>query len=781
MRYLRSLFAASLAIAVLSSCGGDNGGPAPLDITASSPPAGTTGAAYAGYQFTASGGTPPLSWSETGSLPAGLALNASGQLSGTPVTAGTYPVSVTVTDSSMPSLTKGMPVSLQIKDSSITVAPASPPAGAVNYAYPGFTFSASGGSPRYTWTAAGTLPPGLTLGTDGSLSGTPTQIGTFSFSVTPTDSAQTPAKGPALPVQVMINAAPPLVLNASPGPPPGVDGAVYGPFNFNATGGLPPLQWSVTAGNLPPGLTLGANDGSLSGTPTSLGTSKFTVTAVDSAPMPAKSALPFSVTIGAPAPPAIAYSEPPTATVGAAYGPFQFTASGGLIPLAWSETPALTIGLTLSSAGALSGTPNANTAGWYPITLNVTDALNQQATTPVPVVVRVSLPHLGSFATLAAHLTLPRSGHTATLLNSRKVLIAGGGNGVADTSAELYDPATGTFTATAGPMTEARINHTATLLNDSSLANYGKVLIVGPSDLTAELYDPATETFKATASMRHARSSPTATLLALSGPNAGKVLIAGGNTVSGDQVAELYDPATGTFSDTGGTTILRTGHTATLLTVGALAGQVLIAGGSDSATAELYNPATGTFTPTGSMTAPRTGHSATALGAQDGDQNGEVLIVGVDGSTDLFDPGSQKFSAVGSFDPPSAVTLTAHTASLRNDGTVLVAGGYGQVPTYRRVIRGYPWPILSYCLFNGTFPRSTPVSALFAPESDGFTPTTNGLNTARDGHTATVLADGSVLIVGGVQHTVGFSNRFLCPTTGTPHSATVLSSAELFR
>jgi hypothetical protein len=69
MRYVRGLFAAFLTIAVLSSCGGGNGGPPPLSITASSPPAGTTGVAYAGYTFTGSGGTPPFSWSESGSLP----------------------------------------------------------------------------------------------------------------------------------------------------------------------------------------------------------------------------------------------------------------------------------------------------------------------------------------------------------------------------------------------------------------------------------------------------------------------------------------------------------------------------------------------------------------------------------------------------------------------------------------------------------------------------------------------------------------------------------------
>ena len=727
--------------------------------------------AYAGYTFAASGGIPPLSWKESGPLPPGITLSALGQLSGMPVTAGTYPFSVTVTDSSMPPLTASTSVSLHVTDSAIIVAPASPPAGAVNYAYPGFTFRASGGSPPYAWAATGMLPPGLTLGTDGSLSGTPTQVGTFSFSVTATDSAQTPVSGPALPVQVVINAAP-LVLNASPAPPPGVYGADYH-FNFNATGGLLPLNWSITAGNLPVGLALNNNDGSLSGTPTRLGTSNFTVTVADSARMPAKSSLPFSVTIGARPPPVIAYSEPPTATVGAAYSPIQFTASGGLGQLAWSEPPTLTIGFTLSSAGVLSGTPNANAAGWYPIALNATDTFNQHAAS-VPVVVRVSLPHSGSFATLAAHLTLPRSGHTATLLNSGKVLIAGGANGVADTSAELYDPATGTFAATAGAMTEARIDHTATVLNDSSLANYGKVLIVGPgpSSLTAELYDPATETFKATGSMHHSRSSFTATLLARSGPNAGKVLIAGGNTTSGDQVAELYDPATGTFSDTGSTTILRGAHTATLLTVGALAGQVLIAGGSDSATAELYNPSTGTFTPTSSMTVPRTGHTATGLGAQDVGQNGDVLMIGIDGSTDLFDPGTQKFNAVGSVDGPYTVVIPSHTATLRNDGIVLVAGGYAQAPYYRRYFFG--------CKRIGVFPRSTAMSALFAPESDGFTPT-NYLNTPRDGHTATLLGDGSVLIVGGVEHTLGFFSTRNCPNTTPAHSATVLSSAELFR
>jgi hypothetical protein len=115
--------------------------------------------------------------------------------------------------------------------------------------------------------------------------------------------------------------------------------------------------------------------------------------------------------------------------------------------------------------------------------------------------------------------------------------------------------------------------------------------------------------------------------------------------------------------------------------------------------------------------------------------------------------------------------IHSHTATLRNDGIVLVAGGYAWAPYYRRYFFG--------CRRTGVFPRSTAMSALFAPESDGFTPT-NHLNTARDGHTATLLGDGSVLIVGGVEHALGFSSTRSCTNATPAHSATVLSSAELF-
>jgi hypothetical protein len=260
--------------------------------------------------------------------------------------------------------------------------------------------------------------------------------------------------------------------------------------------------------------------------------------------------------------------------------------------------------------------------------------------------------------------------------------------------------------------------------------------------------------------MHHARTAPTATLL-----SSGKVLIVGGNT--SDLVAELYDPASGTFSDTGSTTILRAGHTATPL----LNGQVLIAGGG-TATAELYNPATGTFSATaGDMTEARTGHTATLLGAADGVQNGYVLIIGTYRLADLYDPSTRTFERVGSSIGPTGPalpgrpTVAGHTASLRKDGTVVAVGGDSV-----KVCLSLPFPHI-----RGIGPVSGNNAALFAPESDGFT-VTGLLNTPRDTHTSTVLQDGTVLVVGGTHHSLVRLSNAYC----TEH-ATVLSSAELFK
>src|SRR5213078_4533407 len=139
--------------------------------------------------------------------------------------------------------------------------------------------------------------------------------------------------------------------------------------------------------------------------------------------------------------------------------------------------------------------------------------------------------------TATGSLGAGRYRHTATLLPSGKVLVAGGSNGSDLSSAELYDPASGTWTAT-GSLGTARDAHTATLLPN------GEVLVAGgytgSALSSAELYDPASGTWTATGSLGTARDAHTATLL----PN-GKVLVAGGNNGYALSSAELYDPGLG--------------------------------------------------------------------------------------------------------------------------------------------------------------------------------------------------------------------------------------------
>ena len=452
-----------------------------------------------------------------------------------------------------------------------------------------------------------------------------------------------------------------------------------------------------------------------------------------------------SIVIENPAPPTVNNRLLPTGTVGTAYPGTQFSAINGLAPYVWSEMGALP-GMGLSLDGVLSGTPSS--AGRFPITVSVKDALNQTSV-PASFTVRVSLARPAASFTPTGSMTIARRGHTATLLESGKVLVAGGSNA----SAELYDPASGTFTAT-GSMTVARAGHTATLLSNAASPNHGKVLIVGgdATGTSAELYDPASGTFTATGSATGVLTGHTATLL-----NNGRVLIVAGQSTT---AAELYDPASGTFTATGDLTFARNGQTATLL----LDGRVLIAAGGTNG-AELYDPQTGTFTPTGNMSVVRSKTTATRL------QDGTVLVAGPAGTAaELYDPAAGTFALVG--EPLSDVD--GATASLREDGTVLIAGGslwkafYGSCILHFTECR-YGYPRRAYVR------ESVALAQSFAPESQGFT-ATGSLNAARNEHTATVLADGStVLITGGAQ--------YIASPSYYPTSARhiVPSSAELYK
>jgi hypothetical protein len=301
-------------------------------------------------------------------------------------------------------------------------------------------------------------------------------------------------------------------------------------------------------------------------------------------------------------------------------------------------------------------------------------------------------------------MTTYRHGNaSATLLQNGQVLEAGGiggANGTYLASAELYNPATAKWTAT-GSMTTVRSEgaFTATLLQN------GEVLIAGgktPSSssalASAELYNPATGTFSETGSMSEAREGDTATLL----PD-GEVLIAGGWNGAGTGLvsAELYNPATGTFSPTG--SMPNGGGPATLLQNG----EVLVGD-------ELYNPATGTWTATGTG-----GGSQTVLLA-----NGDVLAVSGGGRTDLYNPKTGTWSLSGTFDDRNGFSVT-----LLGTGKVLVAGGLSYSPR----------------------PTHTTASALLYDPATGKWTATGSLNSSRYEQKAVLLQSGQVLVAGGNQ------------------------------
>ena len=318
-----------------------------------------------------------------------------------------------------------------------------------------------------------------------------------------------------------------------------------------------------------------------------------------------------------------------------------------------------------------------------------------------------------------------RTLHTATLLLDGRVLVVGGQDASGNSlhSAELYDPNTGNWSLT-GSLNEGRISHTATLLSD------GRVLVTGGLDFdspqrvlkSAELYDPATGTWSQTADMAVAREWHTATLL----PDGKALVVGGGGNVLYHQ-AELYDPDSGTWSFTAPLGRQLAFQTATLLQDGEvlIAGGVL-GGGDVSHFGVLYNVANDVWNQTDNLAHRRYLHTATLL------QDGTVLVAG--GFN--YHPQYHTLQNAELYDPVSAIWSTthlmhdarsSHTATLLPSGKVLVAGGGEITP-------------------NGTTLFSS--SEVYDPVNQTWS-RADSLNVARAGHTATLLSNGKVLSAGG--------------------------------
>jgi len=328
------------------------------------------GVAYS-QTITTSGGTAPYSYAVVaGTLPPGLTLSSGGVLAGTPSAAGTYSFRVRSTDSSTglgPYATQGTGnYSLTVVAPSITLAPATLSDGTVGQAY-SQTVTASGGSAPYTYTVTqGALPTGLTLSTGGTISGTPTAGGTFTFRITATDAGNfAGSRDYALGIGNPTIAIAPAVL-------PDVQRNVAYSQTLAASGGTAPYTYAVTAGALPAGLTLATN-GTLSGRATAAGSFTFTVTATDASTGsgPYAGARSYTLTVAA-VPITIAPTSLPAATTRITYSQ-ALTATGGVAPYSYAVTAGgLPAGITLSAGGTLSGT--ANTAGTYNFTVTAADA-----------------------------------------------------------------------------------------------------------------------------------------------------------------------------------------------------------------------------------------------------------------------------------------------------------------------------------------------------------------------------------------------------------------------
>jgi len=254
-----------------------------------------------------------------------------------------------------------------------TITTSALPAATVQAAYSA-GISATGGTAPYSWSVtSGQLPPGLSLtASSGTIAGTPTQAGTSLFTVQLKDSSS-PAKTASQPLSISVSAsaAPLQITTASL--PSGQAGAAYSVV-IAASGGTTPYTWSITAGALPAGLSLGPATGQISGTPTQSGTFPITVQVKDSSSPAQTASQDFNIVIAAAGSPlSITTSSLPSGTQNAAYSA-TLAATGGKTPYTWSITSgSLPAGVTLAAAtGAISGTPTQS--GTFPITVQVKDS-----------------------------------------------------------------------------------------------------------------------------------------------------------------------------------------------------------------------------------------------------------------------------------------------------------------------------------------------------------------------------------------------------------------------
>lgn len=320
-----------------------------------------------------------VTWSMSGTNCTG---SACGTFTGGTTTSAAYnapasvsaKMTVTIVATSITDTTKSMSSTIVV-NSAPTISTTSLAGGTVGTAYSS-TLTDTGGSGTLTWALAtgSSLPAGLSLSNSGTISGTPTAAGTTNFTVKVTDSSGGQQGPVSAAQQFSLTIKPAQLAITTTALSNGVVGATYS-ASLAATGGTGSVSWSVTTGSLPAGLSLSGS--TISGTPTAAGTSAFTVTATDSG-TPAQTAN-QSLSIAINPKLAITTTTLANGVVGTAYSA-SLASSGGVGTVTWTvATGTLPAGLTLSTAGAISGTPT--TAGTTSFAVQAKDSGTPQQTT----------------------------------------------------------------------------------------------------------------------------------------------------------------------------------------------------------------------------------------------------------------------------------------------------------------------------------------------------------------------------------------------------------------
>jgi hypothetical protein len=406
---------------------------------------GTAGTSFS-QTFTAAGTNGTVTFTlASGSLPTGLSLSSSGVLSGTPTQTGTFPITVTATDSPNGCSGTGATYTLVIACQTLTISPTTVPSGTAGTTYTPVPFASPNAIGTVNWTLqGGSLPTGMSFSTAGVLSGLPTQTGTFPITVQATDANGCTGTQS---LSLVINCPTIGVLPASLAA--GTAGVAYGPVTFTETNGVGTITWTLT-GTLPTGVTFIPATATLSGTPTQTGSFPITVRATDQngcftdrlltlvINCPTIGVLPASLAAG---------------TAGVAYNPVTFTQTNGVGTITWTLTGALPTGMTFTAATAtLSGTPTQT--GSFSITVRATDQnlcftdrpLTLVINCPTIVVGPFSLP-MGTTGVDYGPVTFTQTGGVGSVSFSETGALPAGMSFTVDTLSGTTDQ-TGTFPIT---------------------------------------------------------------------------------------------------------------------------------------------------------------------------------------------------------------------------------------------------------------------------------------------------------------------------------------------